>query len=120
MQVNLPISMNDDPALRSLLRSWHAEPAPQPRFQEAVWDRISLASESRISGLLHRAGNWFLISLPRPAYASFLILACVLGGVAVAQKAAGKAQAARETVLRERYLASMDPLAMAGRNPRGR
>ncbi|HWB99895.1 MAG TPA: hypothetical protein VG672_24475 [Bryobacteraceae bacterium] len=112
--------MNNDPALRSLLRTWHAEPPAQPGFQNAVWDRIALAGESRLSRLLRRSSDWFLISLPRPAYASALILACVLGGVAVAQKAVAKTEAARETTMRERYLASIDPITMAGRDPRYR
>jgi hypothetical protein len=112
--------MKDDPALRSLLRAWHPEPTPQPRFQEAVWDRIDLAVESRPSRLVRLARDWLLISLPRPAYASVLILACVLGGVAVAQKAADKTEAARATALRERYLASIDPITMAGRDPHSR
>lgn len=113
--------MQDDPQLRNLLREWRAEPSAESSFNPAVWRRIAAEEDRGLSGVWARLGDWLVIQLPRPAYASALLLATALLGTALADLQASHARERYREQSARRYLDSIDPLAMidnASRPPR--
>jgi len=110
--------MQNDPELRHLLRDWRVTPSAKADFNTAVWRRIAAAEDHGLAGLWTRASDWLLVQLPKPAYASALLLAtAVLGSVAAGFHASHMRESYREKYARQ-YLSSIDPLAMAENTPR--
>jgi hypothetical protein len=112
--------MNDDNPLKTLLQNWKVSPRPHPGFRQGVWERIAVKSARSPSGAWASISQWFLVSLPKPAYACTLVAVFALVGIAVADVHASSIQQRRSARLEQRYLASIDPVAMANNalNPR--
>jgi hypothetical protein len=105
--------MNEDNPLKSLLQVWKVSPKPHPGFREGVWERIAAKSAGSPSGVWASINQWFVISLPRPAYACVLIAAFAGAGFAVADMHAARVHQRQKARMEQRYLASIDPVAMA-------
>jgi hypothetical protein len=112
--------MNEDNPLKSLLQDWKVSPQPHLGFRQGVWERIATKSARSPSGVWASISQWFLVSLPKPAYACALVAVFALAGIAVADVHAASIQQRQSARMEQRYLASIDPVAMANNalNPR--
>ena len=112
--------MKEEHPLKNLLQEWKVSPKPHPRFRQGVWERIAAKSVRSSSGVGASISHWFLVSLPKPAYACALVAIFALAGIAVADVHAASVQQRQSARLEKRYLASIDPVAMANNalNPR--
>ena len=105
--------MNEDNSLKSLLQDWKVHPKPHLGFGRGVWERIGAESTRLSPGIWAPIGRWFVVSLPKPAYACAFITLFALGGIAVADMHASSVQQRRNARMEQSYLASIDPVAMA-------
>ena len=105
--------MNEDNSLTTLLQDWKVSPKPHPGFREGVWERIAVGSARSHTGAWAAISEWFLVSLPKPAYACTLVAASALAGLAIADVHAASVRQHRNERLEQRYLTSIDPVAMA-------
>lgn len=109
--------MIDDQHLHRVLREWQIEPSFDSQFSTQVWRRIAAEEERGWAGLWMRLGDWLLVQLPRPAYASALLCAAAVIGLTSAALQANRAREQyREEHVRH-YLQSIDPIAMAENAP---
>jgi hypothetical protein len=106
--------MNDDPKLREILADWKVSPPPAPGFSACVWGRVRAAQEYKSRGVLTAVRNWFLLELPRPAYAAGLLAAAMIVGLSVANLQARHMRERYRLEQARQYLASIDPLSMMG------
>ncbi len=101
-----------DEALSKLLHTWRPEGQLPPRFQEAVWNRISCAEAARTPNLWQVITVWVEKTFSRPApavsYVAVLLFAGLGGGHWHGE--GRTAQAASE--LRARYVQMVDPYQM--------
>lgn len=105
--------MKEDSPLTTLLQEWKVAPKPHPGFRAGVWDRIAATSVRSRFGVWTAISQWFLVSLPKPGYACALVAASALAGLAIADMHAASVQQHRAARLEQRYLTSIDPVAMA-------
>lgn len=105
--------MKIDDRLSQLLGAWTVDPPPAPNFQRRVWARIERKQVQAI-GTDSILRGWFVLKLPQPAYAAALIALFALSGLGAASVVATHVERKERTILRERYLTSIDPIAMAG------
>lgn len=109
------MNTNPDPKLREILHAWDVSPLPAPRFNAAVWQRIASEKEKAVPSIWANLREWFVVQLPKPAYAAaVLLLTAVLGGAAANARAAQAREQYRLDSARQ-YLASIDPMAMTAR-----
>lgn len=106
--------MKNDERLSQLLTSWTVQPEPEPDFQRAVWARIERRQSWQLTDLFPRLRDWIVLKLPRPAYATACIAFFVLTGLGVAGVVSDRRELHERAALKERYLTSIDPVAMAG------
>jgi len=99
-------------ALSRLLRTWKAEAALPPRFQEAVWNRIASAEAGHPPSLWQAAIVWVERTLGRPALAVSYVAVLLFAGLGAGYwHGEGKtARAASEW--RTRYVQTVDPYQM--------
>jgi len=110
--------MQTDQKLQQTLRVWQPSPPAAPDFNHAVWRRVAAEEDRGLSGMLARLGDWLVVQLPRPAYASALLLATALLGTAVARLEASHARERYREQSARRYLDSIDPISMMESTPR--
>lgn len=103
---------NDDPKLRDVLGAWQINPPPAPGFKAAVWQRITTAEERAAVGAWATLREWLFVQLPKPAYASALLLVTAVAGIATANVRADHAREQYRLDSARQYLASIDPIAM--------
>jgi len=104
--------MNKDPRLKQLLSAWRVSPPPVPDFNTSVWGRIDAEEERAAAGFWGTLRQWLFVQLPKPSYASaLLVVTMVLGGTAATMRADHMKDQYRLENAR-RYLASIDPIAM--------
>ena len=110
MKENQPFEK--DEALSKLLKTWKSEAELPPRFQEAVWNRISCADAARALTLWQAVGVWFEKTFSRPALAISYVAVLLFAGLGAGYwHGEGKtAQAASEW--RTRYVQTVDPYQM--------
>lgn len=107
----------DDLQLRRVLATWTVSPPPAPDFKKNVWQRIAVEEERASRTLGMRLRDWFLLELPRPAYAAaLLVVAALLGTVAAGVRAEHMRSQHRLESARQ-YLASINPISMAAQMP---
>jgi hypothetical protein len=114
------ITMKEDEPLKTLLQDWNVSPKPHPGFRPGVWERIAAESARSRSGTWAAISQWFLVSLPKPIYACAFVILFAMGGLAVADLHAARVTQRHSARMEQRYLTSIDPLAMANNalNPR--
>lgn len=105
--------MNEDTSLKGLLQDWKVDPKRHPGFGRGVWERIGAESARSSTVIWAPISRWFLVSLPKPAYACAFIAIFALAGVAVADMHAATVEQRQNARMEQRYLASIDPVAMA-------
>jgi hypothetical protein len=110
--------MNNDSKLHQALRAWQVSPSPDADFNTAVWRRVAAEEERGWAGAWTRLGDWLLVQLPRPAYASALLGAAALIGLTTASVQASRARENDRVEHARQYLNSIDPLAMSDQVPR--
>ncbi|HWZ95273.1 MAG TPA: hypothetical protein VNW30_08770 [Opitutaceae bacterium] len=110
--------MKDDPKLRQTLRAWQVSPSAAPDFNHSVWRRVAAEEDHGFAGIWTRLGDWLLVQLPRPAYASALLCAAVAIGFTTASLQASRARENYRAEHARQYLNSIDPLAMMEKTPR--
>ncbi|MGH8017377.1 MAG: hypothetical protein ACREIA_03665 [Opitutaceae bacterium] len=103
---------NQDEDLRQVLRTWEVSTAADPQFAANVWRRIA-AGEREAAGVWLRVREWFLVQLPRPAYAASLLVATTVLSVAAANLHANHVRDRHRLENARQYLTSIDPLSMA-------
>ncbi|HEX7632590.1 MAG TPA: hypothetical protein VF388_10675 [Lacunisphaera sp.] len=106
---------DSDPELRELLHAWEASPPPAPRFKSVVWQRIAIQERQSATGPWALLRKWFFVQLPRPAYASALLLLTAVLGLTAASARANHMREQYRLASARQYLASIDPLAMTAR-----
>jgi len=101
-----------DKALSALLRAWKPDASLPPRFQEAVWNRISCAEAAPTFSLWQALASRIETALRRPALAFSYVTVLLFAGLGVGYwQGEGKtAQAASEW--RARYVQTVDPYQM--------
>ncbi len=104
---------DQDPKLREVLAAWQVSPPPAPGFNAAVWQRIAAQEERASAGIWATLRDWFLVQLPKPAYASALLVLTVTLSITAANLRAGQMREQHRVESARQYLASIDPLAMA-------
>ncbi|MBL9188394.1 MAG: hypothetical protein JNK23_12990 [Opitutaceae bacterium] len=104
---------DQDPKLREVLRAWQVSPPPAPGFNATVWARISAQEERATAGIWGRLREWLVVQLPKPAYASALLVVTVTLSIAAANLRAGHMREQHRVDSARQYLASIDPLTMA-------
>jgi hypothetical protein len=104
--------MNNDAKVRAVLRTWAVNPRPAAGFKSAVWQRIAAAEEHATAGLWSVLREWLFVQLPRPAYASALLLVTAVISITAANVRAGHARDQYRLDSARHYLASIDPIAM--------
>lgn len=113
MKTNNPL--DDDKALRSLLREWKVETPLPPRFQERVWRRIEredtrpAATVSPWTLLQH----WIANVLPRPALATAYVAVLLAAGAGVGWTQAQHESSRVSSKLSTRYVQTVDPYQAA-------
>ena len=110
--------MKDDPKLHQTLQAWQVSPSAAPDFNNTVWRRVAAEQDHSFAGIWTRLGDWLLIQLPRPAYASALLCAAVAIGFTTASLQASHTRANYQAEHARQYLNSIDPLAMMENLPR--
>lgn len=106
---------NPDPKLREVLHAWKVSPPLTPRFNAAVWLRIAAQKEQSAPGLWPVLREWFLVQLPKPAYAAALLLLTAVLGVTAANARASHTREQYRLDSARQYLASIDPMAKTAR-----
>jgi hypothetical protein len=98
----------DDP-LDPLLDRWSSTPAPSPRLNAEVWQRIATGQSA---GDRVVRGPWatFEAWLERPVFAVGFVAACALMGLFLAEVRVGQVQRDRNSQLARSYLQLIDPL----------
>lgn len=104
---------NDDPKLRNVLTSWQVSPPPDPDFKKNVWRRIAAADARAGRTLGERLRDWFLIELPKPAYATALLLITAVIGTTTASIRADHMRDQHRLDSARQYLTSINPISMA-------
>ncbi|HXA81089.1 MAG TPA: hypothetical protein VNV14_07450 [Opitutaceae bacterium] len=110
--------MKDDPKLRQALQAWQVSPSAAPDFNTSVWRRVAAEEDHGFAGIWTLLGDWLLVQLPRPAYASALLCAAIAIGFTTASLQASHARANYRAEHARQYLNSIDPLAMMENLPR--
>lgn len=105
--------MTKDSELSQVLQSWKVAPPEAPGFTHEVWRRIALTEQRAANGWAARLRDWFVIELPRPAYAAALVAGSILLSVVTANIRAGHQRTEERRNSAREYLASIDPIAMA-------
>src|SRR5438552_11799026 len=103
-----------DASLERALRAWEIKEPLPPRFQERVWQRISLAEARAPVRLWTALSNWISGALTRPplavSYVAVLLLVGLLAGYWQAQVEKTRTM---ET-LSSRYVGMVDPYKAQG------
>jgi hypothetical protein len=112
--------MKEDESLKNLLHEWKVSPSPHPGFRREVWARLAKQPTRSPFGSWSSISQWCLVSLPKPAYACAFVFLFAMGGRAVAGLHAARVTQRQIARMEQRYLTSIDPLAMANNalNPR--
>lgn len=108
-----PMRNHHDPKLRQALRTWQVIPPPAPNFKSNVWRRIAVAEERAARPFATKLRDWFLLELPKPGYATVLLVLTALVGTTAAGIRAEQMRERHRVELARQYLASINPLAMA-------
>jgi phage-related minor tail protein len=113
MKTNNPL--NDDEALRSLLREWRVETPIPPRFQEQVWRRIEREDAPAVTAVSpwRALQNWIANVLPRPALAAAYVAVLLAAGAGVGWTQAQHESSRVSNELSTRYVQSVDPYQAA-------
>ena len=110
MQRNMP--SEKDEALSKLLRTWKPDAPLPPRFQEAVWNRITHAETAKAAGHWTIFSGWVEAIFARPGFAlSYVAILLFTGLGAGLWQAHGRAVHG-ETEWRARYVQMVDPYQM--------
>ena len=107
----------EDPQLRRVLAAWTVSPPPAPDFKKNVWQRIAVEEERAARTFGRRLRDWFLLELPKPAYATALLVVTALVGTAAAGVQAEHARNQHRLESARQYLASINPISMAAQTP---
>jgi len=103
---------NPDPRLRQVLNAWQVSPPPAPGFNAAVWKRISDHEERAAGGIWATLREWLFVQLPKPAYASALLVVTAILSVTAAHLRADHRREQYRLDSARQYLASIDPMTM--------
>jgi hypothetical protein len=109
--------MKDDPKLHQVLHAWQVSPPPAADFNGSVWRRVAAEEDHGWGGAWMRLGDWLLVQLPRPAFASALLCTAIAIGLTTASLHASHAREQYRAEHARQYLNSIDPLAMTGNTP---
>jgi len=107
--------MKNDSELNQLLKTWQDSPPADPHFRHSVWTRISIEDGGRVRQFLRACQDWCMVSLPRPAYALVLLVFFASSGATIATITTQKVHQEQQAEMEQRYVASIDPVAMAGK-----
>lgn len=114
-EMNTNDPLNDDQALRTVLKEWKVQAPLPPRFQAQVWRRIerndTLArSEPSVWTLMRR---WFAGALTRPALAAGCALFLLVAGAGFGWAQARHDSSRVSDELSLRYVKMMDPYVVS-------
>ncbi len=102
--------------LDNLLDQWSSTPAPSARLAADVWQRIATGEAEEPPGIWARWESW----MERPGLAVGFVAACALLGLVLAELRIGHVQRERNAELARSYLQLIDPLLVAGSEPKER
>ncbi len=101
-----------DPKLREVLAAWQVAPPLSPDFKSAVWQRIATEEARDALGVWGRLREWLVVELPRPAYASALLVLTIVLSFTAANLRANYQRDQYRLESARLYLAAINPLAM--------
>lgn len=108
-------SPTNDP-LRQVLREWHVEAAPPPRFNEGVWRRIEREQQATMSpwaAIARWLAGWLARPVPAGAFVTVLLAVGLAAGMLQARDRIEQASAQQRSL----YLQSVSPYFVASQNP---
>jgi len=106
------MNKDQDPKLREVLGAWQVSPPPAPGFNAAVWQRISAQEKTSPVGFMETLRELLFVQLPKPAYASVLLVVTATLSITAANLRADHMREQYRVDSARQYLASIDPLAM--------
>ncbi|HVZ64178.1 MAG TPA: hypothetical protein VG838_06835 [Opitutaceae bacterium] len=106
------MNKDQDPKLREVLGAWQVSPPPAPGFNAAVWQRISAQEERTAAGVWATLREWLFVQLPKPVYASALLVVTATLSITAANMRADHMREQYRLDSARHYLASIDPMAM--------
>ena len=106
------MNKDQDPKLREVLGAWQVSPPPAPGFNAAVWQRISAQEEHNAAGIWATLREWLFVQLPKPAYASALLVVTATLSISAANIRAEHMREQYRLDSARQYLASIDPMVM--------
>lgn len=109
---------DQDRKLRDVLRTWEVSPQRSADFRAGVWQRIAAQDARPHSGIWAAVREWLFVQLPKPAYASILLVITAVVGVTAANLRAEHAREEYRVASARHYLASIDPIAMTAQATR--
>ncbi len=101
-----------DPKLREVLHAWKVSPSPDPGFNAGVWNRIAAQEAHTITSKWTTLREWLFVQLPKPAYASALLVVTATLSITAANLRASHMREQYRVDSARQYLASIDPIAM--------
>lgn len=107
MKTNNPIE--DDKRLSELLQEWQVDEPLPPHFRERVWRRIEQPRTETLPSIWADLRRWIETVLPRPALALSYVAVLLVAGAGVGWTEAQQETKRTDTVLRMRYVESVDP-----------
>jgi hypothetical protein len=106
------MNKDQDTKLRDVLHTWQVSPPPAPGFNAAVWKRITVEEERAEVGIWATLRDWLFVQLPKPAYASALLVVTATLSITAANLRADHMREQYRLNSARQYLASIDPMMM--------
>jgi hypothetical protein len=106
------MNKDHDPKLREVLHAWQVSPSPDPGFNAGVWNRIAAQEERPSTSMWGTLREWLFVQLPKPAYASALLVVTATLSLTAANLRANHLREQYRVDSARQYLASIDPIAM--------
>jgi hypothetical protein len=102
-------SIENDQALRNVLRQWEIKDPLPPRFREQVWQRIARHEAQALEPLWTQLFNWIGGLMARPSLAVSYVALLLLTGLFAGYWHARTDTARMSAELGNRYVQMLDP-----------
>lgn len=102
-----------DEDLKDKLNAWQVKLEPPSTFRSEVWQRIAATESMRRDSVWRKLREWIAAELPKPQYATAVVLIGVTLSIGVAHVQAQGINSKHWRQLEARYVTSINPAAQA-------
>lgn len=102
-----------DENLKDKLNAWKVELEPPRTFRSEVWQRIAARESARRNSVWHKLREWIAAELPKPQYATAVVLIGATLSIGLAHVQAQGINTKHWRQLEARYVTSINPAAQA-------